>query len=143
MSKYPVVPMPTPPGPVGPQPRVNAIIICDALITDRDTGKRSLIGVFTNIRARTFPAAHPQLSVYVRLIDAQGWYAVKLELVRVETMETIGEGTIQVEIPDRLRYHEIGFNLRGLSFPAPGQYEFRLYANDAYLTHQTFQVEQA
>ena len=92
----------------GPQPTLNAIIVCDEMITDRDTGKRSLVGIFTNIWCQNFPCQHPRLSVYTRLIDAQGTYTIRLELVRVETMQTIGEGTGQVDIPDRLQYHEVG-----------------------------------
>lgn len=118
------------------------MIMCDMVIADSGSGKRSLIGIFTNIRSQRFPLQHPQLWVYARLIDAEGKYAIRLELVRAETMAIIGEMTIDVEIPDRLRYHELGFDLHGLVFPAPGQYEFRLYADGAYLGHQAFEVAQ-
>ena len=126
----------------GPQPTLNAIIVCDYMITDRDTGKRSLLGIFTRIRGQTFPLAHPRLSVYTRLIDGQGTYAARLELVRLETMETIGEGTVDITIPDRLQYHEVTFTLSEIIFPEPGQYEFRLYADNAFLGQQTFAVAQ-
>lgn len=127
----------------GPTPSLNTIIVCDTMIKDRDTNKRSLIGIFTAIMTHTFPVVHPQLSVYARVIDAQGNYAIRLELVRLETMEVIGEAPVQVAIPDRLRYHELGFVLNRVIFPAPGQYEFRLYADDAFLGHQAFEVIQS
>jgi hypothetical protein len=96
---------------------------------DRESGKRSLIGIVTRLRASRFPLVHPLLCLYVRLIDAQGDYDFRLALVRLESMEVIGEGTVHVAIPDRLQYHETGFNLAGMVFPAPGRYEFRLYAD--------------
>jgi hypothetical protein len=35
----------------GSQPVVNSIIVCDVMIRDRETGKRSLIGIFTRLQA--------------------------------------------------------------------------------------------
>jgi hypothetical protein len=119
---------------------VNSIIVCDTMIRDVETGKRSLIGIFTRLRARSFPVAHASLCVYTRVIDAQGDYDFRLALVRSDTMEFIGEGNIHVAIPDRLQYHEIGFRLAGMVFPEPGRYEFRLYADGNFLDLQAFDV---
>jgi hypothetical protein len=113
----------------GSAPVVNSIIVCDVVIRDRETGKSSLIGIFTRLRASRFPLVHPLLCLYVRLIDAQGDYDFQLALVRLESMEVIGQGTVHVAIPDRPQYHEPGFRLAGMAFPAPGRYELRLYAD--------------
>jgi hypothetical protein len=122
------------------QPVVNSIIVCATMIRDLETGERSLIGVFTRLTASRFPLVHPSLCLYARLIDAQGDYDFRLALVRLESMEVIGEGTVHVAIPDRLQYHELAFRLTGVVFPAPGRYEFRLYADGNFLDHQALDV---
>ena len=124
----------------GPTPALNAIIVCDTLIKDRDSNKRSLIGIFTHLAAPSFPAVHARLSIFARVIDAEGNYAIRIELVRLATMQIIGEGEAEVAIQDRLRYHELTFILNGLRFPAAGRYEFRLYADGVFLGHQAFEV---
>ena len=125
----------------GPTPALNAMLICDSVITDRNTGKNSLIGIFDIIHANSFPARHPSLSVYARVTDAQGHYTFKLELIDLNANQTIGEGaTPVVEIPDRLLPHDLVFNLQGLVFQTEGRYEFRLYADGQFVGHHSFQV---
>ena len=38
-----------------PTPKVNAMLICDTIITDKMTGKKSLIGIFENLTAARLP----------------------------------------------------------------------------------------
>lgn len=75
----------------GAIPTLTPLVVCDTIIHDRDTGKPSLIGVFSWIVAHVFPFQHPNLSVYSRAADAQGDYTFRLELVRLDGMEIIGE----------------------------------------------------
>ena len=64
-----------------PAPDVLAMIVCDQIITDRLTGKQSLIGMFSKIHTRGFPAAHPQLSVFVALTDGHGKSDLTIRIV--------------------------------------------------------------
>ena len=48
-----------------------AIVVCDQIIEDKATSKKSLIGIFNNIASPTFPCRHPQLSVPTRVISAR------------------------------------------------------------------------
>ena len=65
-----------------PTPKTNAMLVCDYVITERGTNKKSLIGVFENIGAGTFPCTHFAMSIYIKLTDAQGAYQFRLELVQ-------------------------------------------------------------
>ena len=49
------------------KPHLNAMLICDTVITEVGTNKKSLIGLFENISASSFPA-YPSLSVFVNLL---------------------------------------------------------------------------
>ena len=41
-----------------------ALLLCDQIIVDRDSGKRSLIGLFEMINTRQFPATASDFCVY-------------------------------------------------------------------------------
>ena len=127
-----------------PTPKTNAMLICDYVITERETNKKSLIGVFENIGAATFPCTHFAMSVYIKLTDAQGGYQFRLELVDLQSDLMIGKSEIpeEVRVPSPLDAHELVFNLRGVRFLHPGIYEFRIFANDRIFGQKKLVVEQ-
>ncbi|HCM42032.1 MAG TPA: hypothetical protein PLY88_04700 [Candidatus Omnitrophota bacterium] len=127
-----------------PVPKANAMLICDYVITERGTNKKSLIGVFENIGAVQFPCTHYQLSVYIKLTDAQGKYRFRLELTDLQNDATIGKSEMPepIQIANPLITHELVFNLRGLRFPHAGEYEFRIFANDHIFGQKSFIVNE-
>ena len=111
--------------------KVKAMLMCDKVITENNTGKNSLIGVFENISAKQFPAVHPELYVYVNFTEALGTYNFRLELINIENGESVFPGT---EIPnvisnDITMYCNLVFLLSMLNFEQSGKYEFRLFVN--------------
>jgi len=128
-----------------PTPKTNAMLICDYVITERGTNKKSLIGVFENIGAATFPCTHFAMSVYVKLTDAQGSYRFRLDLVDLNEDKTLGKSEMpeEIQIPSPLVAHELVFNLRGVRFAHPGEYEFRIFANGNIFGQKKFIVEKA
>lgn len=127
-----------------PNPLIKAILICDHIITEAGSNKKSLIGVFENITAPKFPYFHPLMSVYLKLTDAAGEYKMKIELVDLRENKVIGKGEVpRVTFPDRLTHYELTFNFAGLRLHHPGKYEFRIYANEEFLDSKDFNVFQA
>jgi len=116
---------------------LNAMLVCDVAIREEGTGKISLIGIFENVRALSFPVLHPQLTVYVKLTDAAGQYQLCLELVQLESANIIGRET-PFTARDRMGSTELVFELHNLTFNAPGLYSFNLYANDRLVESKTF-----
>ncbi|MEK6664965.1 MAG: hypothetical protein AABZ20_00865 [candidate division NC10 bacterium] len=129
-------------GRVPPHPVCNAFLICDYAIREEGTGKVSLVGVFENINARSFPVTHGLLCVYAKLTDAEGNYEIRLELVRLEDLVIVGQGALTMTIEDRMVAPEIIFQLGGLVFERPGRYEFRLSANARSVAIKSFNVVQ-
>ena len=125
-------------------PKANAMLICDYVITERGTNKKSLIGVFENIGAVQFPCTHFQLSVYIKLTDAQGHYRFRLELIDLKNDTVIAKSEMPeaIQIPNPLITHELVFNLRGLQFPHAGEYEFRIFSNDRIFGQKSFVVNE-
>ncbi|MFH1395344.1 MAG: hypothetical protein ABIH09_04225 [Candidatus Omnitrophota bacterium] len=124
------------------KPIVNAMLICDRIITEAGTNKKSLIGVFENISAYKFPCVHHFLAVYIKLTDARGEYKFRLELGDLENDGIVGKAEIPnpITINNPLAIHDLVFNLAGIKFAHPGKYEFRIFANDEVFGQKTFLV---
>ncbi len=127
---------------VTPTPKSNAMLICDYVLTEQGTHKKSLIGIFENIGAATFPCVHHSLCVYIKLTEANGTYKFRLELVNLKTNVLAGKAEIpqEIVIDHPLKIHELVFNLQGLRFDQAGEYEFRIYANDRIFGQKMFSV---
>jgi hypothetical protein len=121
-------------------PRLNAMLICDSTIREQGTGKVSLIGIFANVSAFSFPSRHPTLSVYANLADAAGKYRFKLTLHRRDDGAKLGEGGMDAEVVDRMQPAELVFELRDLWFEKPGRYDFALLANGREVGSKVFNV---
>lgn len=125
------------------KPIVQAILVCDSVILDSVTGKKSIIGTFTHLWAARFPCQHHQMGVYFCLTDAEGNYEFELRLVYLDQDQLIGKASLSpVDIKDRLQIHDFGVNIPSLVFPGPGRYEFRLFANGYFITQKDFNVIQ-
>ncbi|GJL50577.1 MAG: hypothetical protein NPIRA01_18040 [Nitrospirales bacterium] len=125
------------------KPSVQAFLVCDTIIIDSLTGKKSIIGAFTHLWAKTFPCQHPQMGVYFCLNDAEGTYQFEIELIYLDKNQTVGKGALSpIEIKSRLETHDFGLNISTIVFPGPGRYEFRLHANGQFITQKDFHVIQ-
>ena len=118
------------------------MLLCDHTIREQGTGKLSLIGIFESISAARFPVVHRSLSVYAKLADAEGEYAVRLELVRLDDSQVVAQGALRASFVDRMTPSELIFALENLGLERPGRYEFRLHANDRFVAGKSFTVVQ-
>jgi len=124
------------------KPNVKAMLLCDMVITEKGTGKNSLIGIFESISVKQFPCIYGRMGVYINFTGALGKYTFRLELVDVEENVTIGVSTVSdFEVVDKLKTVNLVFILEGLKFNHPGRYEFRFFANDQICENKTFSVE--
>lgn len=123
-----------------PTPSGIAIVICDQVIEDKLTSKKSLIGIFNNIHAATFPCRHPQLSIFASLTEGRGSYAARLRIANQETDESVADMNGQIEFPDVNTVVELVFNLVGVVFPVPGLYAIEFYCDDALVLERRFHV---
>lgn len=127
-----------------PTPKPNAMLICDYVLIEKGSNKKSLIGIFENISAGKFPCVHHLMAVYIKLTEAQGSYRFRLELVDLRNNAIVGKAEIpkDVTIENPLMTHELVFELKGLKFEHPGEYEFRIFANDKIFGQKTFFVSE-
>ncbi len=126
-----------------PNPSIQAFLVCDSVIEDSLTKKKSLIGIFTHLQAVTFPFQHHQVGLYFCLTDAEGTYHLEIDLVYVNTDQLVCRASLpDIAIQDRLQIADFGINLPALLFPAPGRYEFRLRMNGRVIAQKDFHVIQ-
>src|SRR5215470_5267764 len=110
-----------------PVPSLLAMLVCDQVIIDEQSKKKSLIGVFDNINAVVFPAAI-NCAVYAKLADAEGQYKFKVRVVNLKDEGLLGEMEVPAVVRTQTAPAELAIHLLGLPFPAPGKYEVQLYA---------------
>jgi hypothetical protein len=123
-----------------PSPTGLAIVICDQIIEDKLTGKKSLIGIFIQIGTQNFPCRHPQICVFVSLTEGRGQSAARLRIVHDESNHVVAEVNGTIQFPDINVVVELNFNLVGLVFPEPGMYSIEFYCDDAIILERRFTV---
>ena len=123
-------------------PQVNALLLCDQVIVDKYTGKKTLVGIFENINTKKFPIQHPSISVYANLTDAKGVYKIKVTIDDLSNGHEVGEAVIpEITLGDRLATNEIIMNLQGLRFDHAGKYALNLNVNGELIASKTFLLQ--
>ncbi len=124
-----------------PVPSVLAMLLCDQIIIDAQTQKKSLIGIFDKFNAVAFPAS-ANTAVYVKLADAEGAYDFKIRVVNLRDETLIADVSARGTVQTRLEPADVAVHLLGFMVPEPGKYEFQLFVNDIYLTRITMEARQ-
>ncbi len=127
--------------PTGLEPDVLSLIVCDQIITDRVTGKQSLIGMFSRIHATRFPATQPQLCVHVSLTDGRGKTPLVICIVDAEESRkpiVKGEGVVDFQNPRAVA--NLALQFYGLTFPQPGEYRVQIHALGTLLREARLEV---
>jgi hypothetical protein len=123
-------------------PYALAMIICDAVHMDPTTAKRTILGTFTALGARSFPVRQQTLAVYFSLTDYQGEATIGLRLVDVDGEELLFEMEARLPFKDRRVVMESHTQLNNVVFPRPGEYRFQLSANGEFLLERRLMVVQ-
>lgn len=115
-----------------------ACLICDQVLTDENTKKKSLIGVFDHIWVGEFPTQHGPIALYARFYDAQGDYDVRVEYLKVDDQSVLGDASGNIHVAERDQTVEFAINLPSVEIPEPGKYEFRVHLNGQYFQSARF-----
>ncbi len=108
-----------------PLPVTRAILFADSIITEEETQKKSLIGIYSHVIVPKLPR-RKILNVYAQIADAKGEYVFTIELVRLNADTLVHRGQIgPLLAPDPLQPMEIVLKLPCF-FEHYGEYEFRI-----------------
>lgn len=104
------------------KPLLLAWLICDGVHVDPATGKHTLLGIFSNIRVRQFPARHPRMIWFLVLTEV----AVGEHRLRINLGHDYSDGQPVAERPFRSESptHKINLinEMRNMTFDRPGDY---------------------
>ncbi len=78
----------------------------------------------------SFPCIHRTLALYVRLIDGEGKFNIRVEFCDDKNAMLASFSGLEINIHSRLAIPEIGIQTYNLPIPRPGKYNFHLYFND-------------
>jgi hypothetical protein len=103
-----------------PPPITLAVVVCDAIWGEPLTSKPSLLGLFSEIAAETFPVIYPNVAVYICMTDAHGKVPVELRLVDTdEEHEPLLRVEDELDFSDRRAMMEWELQMEDVEFPAP------------------------
>lgn len=124
----------------GPVPTLVSFLLCDQVLDDRLTGKKSAIGLFNAIRVPSMPTRLTQVVVMASLTEIAAPTTVELRLVRDADNNPLLRTQGTVDAPDPLATVELVFGVQGIAIPTVGQYAFELWAQGELLGRRRFQV---
>jgi hypothetical protein len=112
------------------KPSLLAWITCDGVHIDPGSGKHTILGVFSNIKARAFPVVHPYMVWFLTLTDVQpGKHKIKIlmGLNPINPQELLNR-----EFESQSPLHRINLinELRNLRFEQPGEYAIVIEVDD-------------
>ena len=126
--------------PAAAAPTLVSLLICDQVIDDKLSNKKSAIGLFSMIVVPQMPAAIHQMAVLASLTEISGKTQVELRLMRDADNLTIFSSQGYVNAPNPLAVVDLLFHLRGIRIQAAGQYAFEVLHEAELLGRRRFQL---
>jgi hypothetical protein len=112
------------------KPQLLCWLTCDGVHIDPGTGKHTILGVFSSIKAQHFPVTHPFMIWFLTVTDCSaGSHKMKISLgLDPTTMQPLLERPFETGSP----LHRLNLinEIRNLTFPAPGEYSLLIEIDD-------------
>lgn len=111
-------------------PYILAMVVCDEVHLDPGTGKRTILGTFSTLYARDFPAVVQRLKVYVAVTDGRDLTSLELLVSDLDGEPIPGlEDRVELDFDDPRTVYEVELFLEGITFPVPGEVRFHLLSD--------------
>jgi hypothetical protein len=121
-------------------PSLVSLLVCDQVIDDKLTNKKSAIGLFNHVLVPKVPTRLYQLAVMATLTEISGRTPVQLRLMRDEDNNVLMHSEGNVDAPDPLAMVDLVFAMQGVAIARAGQYAFELLSRGELLGRRRFQV---
>lgn len=116
-----------------PIPTLLSFIVCDTVIHDAVTQKKTIVGIFDRIQSPAAPFPINSVGLYAKMVEGSGQYSIKVRMVNLKDESPVMEISTNVNwIAPELPL-ELGMNFHGIPIKDFGTYEFQLFANDIYI----------
>jgi len=124
----------------GIQPQVLALVVCDAIHRDPSTGKNSLLGCFSALSCREFPARHPSLAVYVVLTEVYGARPILVRLVRPDGQSALVQAAAEVRADDPRLVVEVAVGFHDIPLPAAEEVRVQVLCDGTLMSERRLQI---
>jgi hypothetical protein len=124
----------------GPSPTLVSFLVCDLVIDDKLSNKKSAIGIFNTILVPKVPAVIHQMAILASITEIVGQVELEIRLVRDTDNAVLFDGKGRVEAPNPLAIVDLLFSMQGVKIPDAGQYAFEILSGAALLGRRRFQV---
>jgi hypothetical protein len=121
-------------------PVVRGLMVCERVIVDSQTGRRTFVNRFTSHPVERFPSPPVSFAALVVLANGFGDIPISLVIGHLESDGVIFHYQTVEHFTDRLRTHLLVIRVNGLVFPTVGEYELTLYADDEPLTRSILKL---
>ena len=118
-----------------------AMILCDQIITEAASQKKTLVGIFNRIVSDEFPFLMTNMAVFVSLTNGRGVIQSKLICRHEDADEPVFGAIGTIEFPNPMEVIEIGFKLRNVPIPDPGTYCLEFFCDDIPVLERRFVVK--
>lgn len=122
------------------KPSVVSMLICDQVIDDKVTNKKSAIGLFNIIIVPRLPMTIPQIAVLISVTEIAGATELELRLVRDADNEVIFQTRGKINAPDPLSTVDLVFAMQGLKLTQAGQHAFEVLSDSEILSRRRFHI---
>ena len=125
-----------------PGAEVLAINVCDTIIRDEITHKVSLIGLFSNIWAGSFPCVHERMHIYIALTGGHAKHKMDVRLVRASDERTVVGMQGPLEFKNPLHVVEVNLQWKKVTFEQAGTYRVEVLCDGKMIGSRKFKVGQ-
>lgn len=123
-----------------PLPIPLSMVLCDTIIEDRKTAKKSLIGLFSTVTTAQVPCVLGRFGVFISLTEGIDEYSCSLQCVFSDDNSVIGEIKGSIKFRNRRDIVEIALDIGGINLLKFGDYRLDLYCDQSLLISRTFTV---
>ena len=121
-------------------PTLVSLLVCDQVIDDKLTSKKSAIGLFNTVLVPRLPTVIQHMAVLASLTEIETRVTLELRLVRDADNEVLFHTHGPVEAPNPLATVDLVFSLHGVRIDTAGQYAFEMLCAQELLGRRRFQV---
>ena len=115
-------------------------MICDHVIAEQETNKKTLVGTFNNIKLPQVPGVYHAFSVFASLTNGQGAVRLILRCTSVTADQVQFEVAMDSQFPDPSHVAEFIFNLLNVPFSATGIHCLELIVDEEPILETRFTV---
>ena len=124
------------------KPQVLAWITCDSVYVDPATGKHTLLGIFSNLRAKEFPVVHPRMIWFLSFSDlTEVKHKLKIS-IGIPMSEEEPRKIIERDFNSPGPQHRINLinDIQRLKFEKAGNYSILIEVDEEVVLASTFPI---